>query len=208
MQYKQTIKIGITGGICSGKSLVGKCLERYGIGNMDTTETINALITTQPKFAEKAIAHFGEEVLDRNGRLSVKKMSSIIMTTTEQQSFMDEMIYSKVREEIKRFLYSPIGTAIRCVQFPWLFETHTEHLYDEVWTVRVDSEIQKERLMHRDELSEFEAEERIRAFWPQDVKVELSKRVIDNTGDRFKTEQQVMTALNDIKRKLMRPSPF
>jgi dephospho-CoA kinase len=205
---KQTIKIGITGGLCSGKTLVGKSLEKYGVSNLDTTDTVMNLVATNPRFIEKAAEHFGEEVQDRQGRFSNKKMTLLLLASHIDVPFVEDMIYAKVRDEMKRFLYSPIGTAIRVVQYPLIYETKSDHLFDEVWTVTIDPEIQKERLMSRDDLSEFEAEERIRASLSQEIKTELSKRVIDNSGDRYKTEQQAMTALNDCKRKLLKPNLF
>ncbi|MBY0405267.1 MAG: dephospho-CoA kinase, partial [Cyanobacteria bacterium] len=162
--HKNVIKIGITGSPCSGKSLVGKAIEKYGVSCLDTADIIGNIINSASDFSENAIAIFGDDILDKHKRLSVKKILSLRPTHPDHQKFLDRMIYTKVRDEIKRFLFSPIGTAIRAIQYTFLFENDIQHLCDEVWLVIADPEIQKQRLMSRDDLSEFDAEERIRGF--------------------------------------------
>lgn len=210
MHDKKIIKIGITGGTGAGKSMVGKILERYHVSILDAHRVMFNLLNSAPsqRLVDNAMALYGEEVSDKSGRFSPKKACLFFQSGYRNDPISDEYLYTKVRDEIKRFLYGPIGGAIRAVEYGLILESKIEHLYDEIWCVTLQEDIQKERLMARDDMSEFEAEERIRQGMTQEAKVELSKRTIDNSGDRFKTEQQTMTALNDCKRKLVKADPF
>jgi dephospho-CoA kinase len=202
---KKVIKIGITGSTGTGKSLVCKTLERYHVSVFDANRILTNVLTgnLSPKMIDNAINLYGDDVCDKTGKFNAKKASLFFHSGYRNDPFTDDYLYSRVRDEFKKFLYTPIGGAIRAVEYSLILETKSEHLFDEIWCISCDEDFQKERLMSRDDMSEFEAEEYIRQGLPQEAKIELCKRTLDNSGDRFKTEQQTMTALSDCKRKLV-----
>ncbi|HEY9745727.1 MAG TPA: dephospho-CoA kinase [Oculatellaceae cyanobacterium] len=196
-------KIGITGSTCTGKSLVLKMVQNSGISTLDAEEMLTRLLAENPqKVSAKTSTHFGEELLDSHGRLSSKKLTSILYTDPERRAFFDAKLNPLLREEIKRFLYSPIGGVIRAVEAPLLFETDTQHLYDEVWMVTAQPDVQIKRIMKRDHLTMAQAQYLIDAQWPQDKKAAMSDRVIDNSGDIPHIEGQVRKILDEIRRKV------
>lgn len=201
----QTYKIGITGNICTGKTLVRHILQSAGVSTMDAEETALGLLEDNPsRLSIRLTEHFGNEVLDARGRLSRKKLNAILYTDPAKKAFFDEKLNPFLREEVKHFLYSPMGTNIRAVETPMLLETDTQHLYDEVWIVLMSLDRQVECLMTRDSLSRGEAQQVVNAQWPQEKKAALCQRVIFNTATPHMTETQVREALEEIKHRVFK----
>ncbi|MCE3234657.1 MAG: coaE [Vampirovibrio sp.] len=200
-----TYKIGITGNICTGKSLVLNFLKRYGVNTLDPKEAALNLLSDNPlKLGIRLTEHFGPDVIDSRGRLSRKKLAGILYKEPEKRIFLEQTLTPVMREEIKRFLYSPMGTYIRAVEAPNLLEEDTGHLYDEVWVVITETTTQIERLMQRDQLAAGEASYLVNAQWPQSRKMELGHRVIDNSKDIHQTENQVRKVLDEINHRVFK----
>lgn len=197
----KTYKIGITGNICSGKTRVRKLLAKMSLSTIDTNDVLYTVASSQPHLMRQITKHFGKAVLDPYGQLSRKKLEDLTLANPFDKQFLNEVVNPIIREDIKRFLYGPLGTFVRFVESPLLFETDSQHLFDEVWLVWVDPAIQLKRLMEQDSLTQEDAHMRIISEWPQENKRLLSQRVIDNSGDWMKTEHQVKEAYEEIKSK-------
>ncbi len=198
----KTYKVGITGSVASGKSLVQQQLAKSGLSVLDTMDVIYTILAGNPSLTQQLTKHFGKDVVDTHGHISRKKLEKIQFENPMERKFFEETVSPLVREEIKRFLFGPLGTYIRAVESPRLFETESQHLYDEVWVVKVNPKVQLQRMMERDHLLLEEAELRVLAEWPQEKKIEIADRIIDNSGDRHSTEIQVREALDEIKNKV------
>jgi dephospho-CoA kinase len=195
-----TYKIGITGNICTGKSLIRHTLQRCGVSTLDAEEmAINLLSDNPHRLAIRLTEALSNEVIDARGRLSRKKLNNILYTNPAKRALFEEKINPVLRDEIKRFLYSPMGTFLRAVEAPLLFETDTQHLYDEVWMVTCHPNLQVERLMTRDQLLAAEARLVIDSQWAQEKKIALSNRVFHNSGNLHDTENEVKRVLDEIK---------
>jgi dephospho-CoA kinase len=196
-------KIGITGSSCTGKSMILKMMQGLGISTLDAEELLVQLLAENPQgLSPSVIRHFGRDAMDEHGRFSRKKLTSILYTNPKKRAFFDEMLSPLLRDEIKRFLYSPMGGVIRAVEAPLLFETDTQHLYDEVWMVKADPDVQLKRIVKRDHLTPAQAQFLIDAQWPQEKKAALSHRTIDNSGDMLHIEGQVRKILDEIRRQV------
>lgn len=201
----KTYKVGITGGPCCGKTTVRKLLTRWGLSVVDTFDILVTIATQRPVISQQIVRELGPGVLDVFGRLNPDKVEATILDDPAKKKFLNETVQGLVREEVKRFLYGPLGTFVRFVENPMLFESSSEHLYDEIWTIRTDPKMQQERLAQRDGISLEQAYVRIMSEMSQDEKAQMSTRVIDNSGDRVKTEQQVREAYDNIKNKAFTP---
>jgi dephospho-CoA kinase len=207
MESKKTYKIGITGGLASGKSTITKFLEASGVSVLNADSVLYNLFVCYPDITQRISDHFGDDVLDSHRRIVYKKLNALMFSSPEVKKYVDGLTYPKVREEIKRYLYGPIGTNIRGVLFSSLIEMGIEHLFDEIWVLTIDPKIQRERLMKRDRISEEEAMVRIQNS-PQvdlsNLKADANYLIIDNSDIQFETQQKVLEALNKIKRKFFR----
>lgn len=195
----KTYKIGITGNICSGKSRVRKFLTRMGLSTIDTSDIAFNIIGADPQLLRRLTQKYGNKVLDTYGKLCRRKLEEITISSGFDKQLLNDIVSIRVRDEVKRFLYGPLGTYVRFVESPLLFETDSEHLYDEVWVIWVDPDVQIKRLMEQDGLSEEQAYLNISAEYPQTAKKERATRIIDNSGDWMKAESQIREAYDEIK---------
>jgi dephospho-CoA kinase len=197
-------RICILGGPSSGKTFVGKFLAKYGASVLDVQDAVNMIINTSPRISEEALRLFGSEVMENRIKISFRKVWWMVtMGTPEQKTFVEEEIFSRMRQEVKRFLFGGLGGSMRVVIMPYLCFSGIDHLFDEIWIIEVDPEIQKDRLIKQENISEFEAEERIRDVWVSDFTADQAKVTINNSGSRGDTEKQLITALNDAKKRCM-----
>lgn len=197
-------KIGITGSSCTGKSVALKILQGLGINTLDAEELLVQLLAENPQgLTPRESQHFGTDLMDSYGQISRKKLTSVLYTDREKRAFFDEKLSPLLREELKRFLYSPSGGLIRAVEAPLLFETDTQHLYDEVWMITTDRQVQITRIVKRDRLTPAQAQFLLDAQWPQEKKAALSHRVIDNSGDISHIEAQLRKILDEIRRQVL-----
>lgn len=190
-----TFKIGITGNICTGKSLVRATLQRYGISTFDPEPVVLQRLIAKPHELSK---HFGDEILDGRGHASPKKLMGVLYQNPDKRVLFEEILNPIIREEVKHFLYTSVGAPMRAVEFANLLETDSGHLYDEIWMVTADPEQQIERLSGRGHLSRAEARYHVNSQWAQEKKVEMSHRVIDNSTSIQQTEFQVRKILDEL----------
>jgi dephospho-CoA kinase len=199
-------KIGVTGGLCSGKSLVCSLMAKYGANVLQVETLLPGVLEFHPELVQRLEQYFGPNSIrlpsgqfDRNG---LQRLGPIIVSHRLPDS-LQRLIQPLLREEIKHFLFGRIGGNIRAVESPMLFETNSQHLYDEIWLVNATPEQQRARLIARDKLAPLEASRELSAqAWHQSLKQSQSQIVIDNTGEPHVTAQQVSAALDAIRQKL------
>lgn len=200
-------KIGITGTIASGKSLVGQLLEAEGVPVLDTDKVVHQLYDTNESLKTELVQALGPQVLDQTGNIHRQSLGTLVFQDVSKRRLLENLVHPKVAQVVQQFLLNTQLTApIRAVLVPLLFEAQTEDQYDEVWTVQVEPDILLTRLMQRDHLSPEAAKARLDAQWSQTQKAEKAHRVIDNSGDPQATQQQVQLALQDIRKDLPCPS--
>jgi dephospho-CoA kinase len=197
----KTYKIGITGNICSGKSRVRKFLTKMGLSTIDTSDIAFNIISNDPTLLRRLTQKYGNKVLDTYGKLCRRKLEEVTINSGFDKQLLHDIVSVKVRDEVKRFLYGPLGTYVRFVESPLLFETDSQHLYDEIWVIWVEPDVQLQRVMAQDGLTREQALININAEYPQSEKRERANRIIDNSGDWMKAEAQIREAYDEIKDK-------
>ena len=202
VRRNKTYKIGITGGAGSGKSMIKHMLSAGGLSVIDADSILSILMAGNPKLTRQITKKFGSDVIDRYGNISPQKLEKIQFDNPFERKFIQDLVNPLIRDEIKRFLYGPLGTFIRAVEWSQIYETDCQHLFDEVWLIRVDPKVQVARMVERDGLLLEEAELRVISESPpatQEEKMTKATRVIDNSGDRGKTDAQIKKILEEIR---------
>ena len=201
-KYKnRTYKIGITGGTCSGKSVVRHVLANGAFSVLDADDALGILMAASPQLTRQITKKYGNTVLDHYGNISPQKFDKLQFENPFERKFVQDLVNPLIRDELKRFLYGPLGTFIRAVEWSNIYETDCQHLFDEIWLVQVTPAVQVKRIMARDGLNREEAELLIIAESPttQEQKAQIATRVIDNSGDRAKTDAAVRKILEEIR---------
>ena len=193
--------IGLTGGIASGKSLVGRQLQNLGAVVIDADRIAHDLTAPDRPAFEKIIGEFGKGCIDSIGRLDRKALGQIVFNDPGELDKLNRITHPLILAEIDRLLqsYRSSKCGVVVLEAPLLFETGLEKSVDEVWVVLVDPPAQLRRFMERDQLTEQEARRRISLQLPLEEKVRMADRVIDNRGTPLETERQVKLAWQNLK---------
>jgi len=168
-------KIGLTGGIASGKTTVSDCFKRLGTQVIDA-DVISYEITEPSGSAfEDILSEFGSEILDEKGLINRKRMREIIFDDQSKKKILEEIIHPKVRDEMfKRINKSDDHYLI--VSVPLLVETGMNRIMDRTLLVDCSEDTQIERLMHRDKITLNEA----RAILKNQASRSDRKRIADD----------------------------
>ena len=149
-------KIGLTGGIASGKTMVSDCFKKLGIQVIDADIISHEVTEPSGSAFEEILSEFGSEILDEKGLINRKKMRAIIFNDPSQKKILENIIHPKVRDEMfQRINKSDDHYLI--VSVPLLVETGMHQIMDRNLLVDCSEDTQIERLMHRDKITLNEA---------------------------------------------------
>lgn len=176
------IKIGITGGIGSGKSVVATLLALYGVPVYIADEESKRLTNTSPAIREGLIALLGREIYTDQG-LDKKSLASHIFSDPE----LLKQVNSVIHPEVDRHFSAWAGrqtTPLCAIESAILYESGFYKVVDVSLMVYAPKELRIERALSRDTVSREEIERRINNQMPDEEKKERSDYVIYNDGKR------------------------
>ena len=178
-------RIGLTGGIASGKSTVAQWLEQQGLPVLDADLFAREALASGSPGAKAVLVHFGETVRAKGTASATAvidrgALGQIVFHAPEELRWLEELVHPLVRRRFETELANLAAEPTVVLVIPLLFEAGLEVLCSEVWLVDCEPEQQLERLMQRDGLSQAAAQARINAQWTLERKRELADRVIDN----------------------------
>ena len=149
-------KIGLTGGIASGKTTVSDCFKKLGTQVIDADVISHEVTEPSGSAFEEILSEFGSEILDEKGLINRKKMRAIIFNDPSQKKILEKIIHPKVRDEMfQRINKSDDHYLI--VSVPLLVETGMHQIMDRNLLVDCSEDTQIERLMNRDKITLNEA---------------------------------------------------
>lgn len=194
-------RIGLTGGIASGKSSVARLLQRdHGLPLLDADVMARQALAPGTAAARQVAARYGNGVLSAASdpaaaMLDRNALGQIVFSDAAERQWLEQLVHPLVRQgfaaELQRLSAAPTVVLV----IPLLFEAGLEHLCSEVWLVDCDEQQQLERLMARDNLSASAARARIAAQWPLARKRALASLILDNRSTPDALAPQVNEAL-------------
>ncbi len=178
-------RIGLTGGIASGKSSVGQWMADKGIPVLDADQVARDSLGTGSKGAKQVLEHFGDRVLASGstmveGRIDRAALAQIVFSDPDERRWLERLVHPRVRDYFDAELLRLEQAPIVVLMIPLLFEAGLESLCTEIWVVTCSEQQQQERLMARDALTSEEARLRIAAQMPLASKCARADLVIDN----------------------------
>lgn len=189
--------IGLTGSIASGKSTVSTMLKRKGFPIVDADEIARQVVELGSPVLQEISRVFGESVLQADGSLNRVKLGEIIFNDEEMRQKLNSIIHPAIRQEMLKqkdeWLAGGANTVI--MDIPLLFESKLQSFVDTIIVVSVTPEIQKERLIARNVLSEEEADRRIQSQLPVKEKEKAADAVLFNNGTVEETQKQLDSLL-------------
>jgi len=183
--------IGLTGGIASGKSLVSRTLKELGLTVIDADDICHEILAQDSVIKQEVVRIFGTEVLNEEGEIDRRKLGSMIfIQNPERRKALEAILHPPLREEMWKRARANGGDDV-VVDVPLLIETGEHKRVDLVVVVYTTKKIQIRRLMDRDKISREETVKRIDTQLPLEEKVSYAHYVINNSGSKEETEEQV-----------------
>ena len=174
-------RIGLTGGIASGKSSVGRLLEARGWPVLDADQYAREALAPNTSASQAVAQRFGAGV-GNAADLDRKALGRIVFSDAEERRWLETLVHPVVRDRFQQELVRHSQAPVVVLMIPLLFETGLEALCSEVWLVDCEPQQQLDRLMRRSGLNAADAQARLAAQWPLSRKRPLADRVIDNRG--------------------------
>jgi dephospho-CoA kinase len=191
---RKFLLVGLTGGIASGKSTVSRLFRDLGCLIIDADLLAREVVEPGRPAYEKIVAEFGKGILDAEGYIDRKRLGALVFADSEKRKRLESFTHPEImarRAGILTELEADGFDGVVIVDAALLIETGGAKSVDRLVVVYVDHETQRERLTTRDEVSPAEAERKIRSQMSLDEKVKLAHYVVDNSGSREATAEQV-----------------
>ncbi|MCP9776660.1 MULTISPECIES: dephospho-CoA kinase [unclassified Cyanobium] len=175
-------RIGLTGGIASGKSSVGRLLAARGLPLLDADLFAREALAPGSPGAQAVLERYGAGVRAPGGEIHRAALGQIVFGDRTERRWLEQLVHPLVRARFAAELEELGAAPIVVLMIPLLFEAGLEALCSEVWLVDCDEKQQLQRLMARDGLGEADARARIAAQWPLARKRQLADVVLNNRG--------------------------
>ena len=185
-----SFKVGLTGGIASGKSTVAENFRDLGVAIIDTDVIAREVVEPgQPAMAE--IRHaFGDSVFTAAGELDRAAMRQLIFADASKRLALEGILHPRIGTETRRQSAAAPG-AYQIVVVPLLVSSPLRDYVDRILVVDCDEETQIERLLDRDAESREQAEKILKAQASRDERLAIADDVIVNDAGLEKLEQEV-----------------
>ena len=175
-------RIGLTGGIASGKSSVGHWLEQQGIPVLDADVYSHQALAAGTEASRTVLTRYGAQVASsRSDCIDRSALGRIVFNDRSERQWLEALVHPLVHQAFRSELSDHSKEPVVVLMIPLLFETGLERLCSETWVVSCSPKQQLTRLIHRDGLSELEAQSRISSQMPLEQKEQMADHVIDNS---------------------------
>lgn len=173
------VKLGITGGIGSGKSTVSTLFQLHGVPVYNADDETKKLNNTSPIIKEQLMKHFGDDLYPNN-ELDKKKFAHIIFNDAEKLKLANSIIHPEVLKHFTNWCNQHSNQPIVALEAAILFESNFHKYLDKVATVYSPLELRVERVSKRDKVSPEMVKSRIKHQMPETEKIDMSDYVIIN----------------------------
>ncbi len=184
------VRVALTGGIASGKSMVAAELAARGATIIDADVLAHEVVEPGTPALAAIIDRFGEQVV-AEGRLDRARLAQIVFADSLARRDLEEIVHPAVRARAAELERAAGDAAIVVHVIPLLVETGQQGDFDLVVTVDVDHETQIQRLAARNGFTRGEAESRIAAQAGREDRKIVADVVVDNTGSVTRLREQV-----------------
>ena len=176
------LRVGLTGGIASGKSTVRELFATLGCHTVDADKLVADLYQPGRAGHQALVATYGREILRDDGTIDRVRLANIAFSGPDEAKKLNALIHPIVIDATEELL-NRIGEGIAVVEATLMIESGGRHRYDRLVIVDVDPAVQVARGIARG-LAREEVERRIAHQMPREERLRWADYVIDNSGDR------------------------
>jgi dephospho-CoA kinase len=195
----RVLRVGLTGGIGSGKSEVARRLVARGAVLIDADRVAREVVEPGTPGLAAVVAEFGEDVLLPDGSLDRDRLGSIVFTDGERRKALNAIVHPLVGQRMQELYEAAPPDAIVVYDVPLLTENNLAELYDTVVVVDAPVETQVARLIADRGMTEEAARARIAAQATRDQRLAIADHVIDNSGTLDELSAQVDKLWTDLQ---------
>lgn len=195
------LKVGLTGGIGSGKSTASRYFESIGAFVLDADEEVKKIITSNKTVQHELISEFGTDIIDGTGQVNKKKLARIAFQDEDHQQRLNSVvhpyIFNLIDKEFNR-VFNDKKHGVFIVDAALIYETGFDAHLDYVIVVTAHLKNRMERALGRETLSREEILKRVDLQWPEEEKVNMADFVVHNDG----TEAELQKNIESLIKKL------
>jgi dephospho-CoA kinase len=196
------LRIGLTGGLASGKTFVGRALSEMGCFLIQADELGHQVMTKGAEAYQPILDEFGPDILNQQGEVDRRKLGSIVFEDPELLKKLNAIVHPAVHTRSRQLAESfarrePSGIII--YEAAILIETGGFRDYNRLIVASCTEEQQVARAMSRDHLTRAEVENRLRRQMPLEEKVKYADYVIDTSGTKEHTLSQTRTVYASLR---------
>ncbi len=189
---REVLRIGLTGGIASGKTLVADMFAKLGVPVIDTDKIARQVVARgQPALAE-VTAEFGARILTPEGELDRASLRQIVFQDEPLRRRLEAIVHPRIREMTLQ-ASETAGGPYQVLVVPLLIESDFQQLVDRILVVDCPESVQRERLLVRDTETPEQVERMMDAQLSRSRRLEAANDIIDNSGTQDATRRQVET---------------
>ena len=181
-------RIGLTGGIASGKSTIAKYIKEYiDIPILDADQYSKDLIRPKSNCYKKVVAYFGTQIVYQHSsenEINRALLKKIIFENSIHRKWIQNLLHPLIKEKMIEKCNQFDKNKILLLVIPLLFEAKFTDICTEIWLVKCPKEVQKKRLMKRNIISENEAEKIINLQLNFEDKSKFSDVILDNSDNK------------------------
>lgn len=194
--------IGLTGGIATGKSTVSKIIgEEYTV--IDADKIAKDIVEVNMKGYNSLVRTYGSEILDDNNQIDRGKLANIIFNSKKEREKVNSILHPIIISEMKDLIERKIHENYLFLDIPLLIEgldnlVDNGIIFDEIWLVYSDENIQIERLMERDNIDREFAIKKINAQMNLDKKKAFANKIIYNNGSLDELRKNIIDIVSKL----------
>ena len=189
------LKVGLTGGLGSGKSTASKFFNSLGAYILDADNAAKKLIESSKKVKNELIKEFGTDIMDANSNVDKKKLSRIAFQDEDHQQRLNYVVHPHIHNAIDKSFNEILDQnnhKLFIVDAALIYESGYDAHLDYVIVVTAQLKHRMERALNRNTLTREEILKRIEFQWPEEDKTSLADFVIHNDGTEAELNDQIV----------------
>ena len=183
--------VGLTGGIGSGKSVVGNFFTELGIDVIDADHVSKNILDENISAKKLFVEHFGDKFIDKNNNIDRALLRDEIFKDENRKEALESIIHPLVREEIFNFIKNS-QSIYKIVMVPLIYETNSQDFYDKILVVECSEENQINRASKRDNKTNDDIMNIIKNQATSEQRKSIADEVINNDSSLNELKNQVI----------------
>lgn len=202
------LRVGLTGGLASGKTFAGREFARLGCVVLQADQLGHRILAEDPDAKREVVREFGRGVLDPSGAIDRKVLGSAVFGDPTRLERLNAIVHPRVFRRLDRF-FREVGTrdpdAVAMVEAAIMIESGSFRRYERLVLASCPRELQVERFVQREGATREQAEARLARQLPLEEKRKYAHFVIDTSGTRQETLDQVRAVFKQLRTEATRP---